>query len=104
MASKIYIQKAKGVTSFNPATVSVWAGDQISWTNNTDVAHQPGVQNPDGSFASFQATPIDPGDPSDVFSPQAQLDSSGNQQAYTINYVCQIHPSEKGVINVEVTP
>ena len=104
MAVKIFIEKTAGVTGFNPATVSVWAGDQISWTNNTDVAHQPGVLNLDGSFASFQATPIMPGQPSDVFSPQAQLDGDGNQQPYPINYECQIHPSEKGIIQVQVTP
>jgi plastocyanin len=104
MAVKVFIENTTGVTGFSPAKVSVWAGDQISWTNNTEVAHQPGVVNPDGSFASFQATPIMPGEPSDVFSPQAQLDSSGNQQAYPIHYSCQIHPLETGVIQVQVTP
>lgn len=70
------------------------AGDQIFWANNDTVAHWPGLQNPDGSINKTYFIPnqIAPDSTSDAFSPGADG---------TLNYVCSIHPDEKGTIEVQ---
>ena len=105
-AYKININRAaNGQVSFDPQNLPVFAGDQISWTNNDSHAHFPGVRNTDGTFVGFQASAIQPGGESDVFSPPVQIDANGNQISYTMTYVCgEPNHTEKGTFQVSPTP
>ncbi len=69
-------------------------GDQIVWANNDSQAHWPGLVNPDDGTINttfFMPNQIAPNSTSAAFSPGV----SG-----TLNYVCSIHPDEKGAIQV----
>jgi plastocyanin len=91
-------------SSFTPATITVWAGDLVTWKNLTMEDHDPGVVNKDGSFVGFFAAPLKPGTMSQVFSPGAELDKDNKQIPYTIPYLCKLHRGEQGTIQVVPTP
>lgn len=72
--------------SFNPASVTVKAGDTVTWTNNDSVMHT--VKSADGLFNS------------------GDIQSGGKFQftfpnVGTFNYSCAIHPSMQGKVTVE---
>jgi plastocyanin len=95
-----------GNVVFDPSTLTVNAGDQISWTNFDSVAHLPGVVNDDGSFVGLVDNSVPGhGGVSNTFSPSAQYDSTQTiQQPYSFTYTCCDNTSIKGTINVEKTP
>ena len=88
---------------FEPATLTVQAGDQINWTNYDSVSHLPGVVHNDGSCVGLIEKAVSGhGGVSDNFSPSRQYDPSGQVQlAYSFNYSCCDNRSIAGVINVE---
>jgi len=79
---------------FNPNPLKdVGTGDEIVWANNDGHAHWPGLQEADGTINTsfFMPNQIAPNSTSAAFSPGV----SG-----TLNYVCSLHPDEKGTIQV----
>ena len=106
-ANRIDIQSSAAGAAFGPPEVTVWAGGQISFKNNTGAEHQPGILNDDGEFVAFEPAILRPGDVSGVFSPMPRIDEKSEkkeQLAFTIHYVCGLHRGEKGTINVIPTP
>ena len=104
-ARQIAIERSpREETSFTPPSITVWAGDQVTWKNLTMEDHDPGVLNNDGSFVGFFEGPLRPGKMSQVFSPGAELDKDNKQVPYTIRYLCKLHRSEQGSIQVIPTP
>jgi plastocyanin len=92
--SQINITKESGVVTFNPAALTATARDQIFWTNNDDVAHWPGLLNTDGTINTTFFMPnqiAGNGDTSAIFTPSTP---------FTYQYVCSLHPNEKGSIVV----
>jgi plastocyanin len=90
---------------FDPAALTVAAGDQISWTNYDAVDHLPGVVNTDGSCVGLvdRAVHGHGGVPT-TFSPSPQYDSNNNQIAYNFSYTCCDNRSVTGSMNVQPTP
>jgi plastocyanin len=72
---------------------SVGTGDQVVWANNDNLAHWPGLLNDDGTTDKtfFMHNQIAANSTSPAFSPGV---------AATLNYVCSLHPDEKGSIQV----
>jgi plastocyanin len=107
-ADRIAIERsAQGGMRFGPPELTVWAGGQIHWCNETGEDHQPGVVNDDGTFVAFYAGVLKPGCVSSVFSPMPRINVKSEkkeQTAFTIHYVCGLHRSEKGTIHVIPTP
>jgi plastocyanin len=73
--------------AFQPATVTIQAGDTVTWTNNDSVAHTATSTHDPASFdgemepgESFSFTFSEPG---------------------TFDYICEIHPAMEGTIVVE---
>lgn len=88
-------KRQPGSAQFEPNPLTqVAPGDQILWANNDGIAHWPGLLNADGSINEnyFIANQIAPNSTSDAFSPSADA---------TLEYVCSIHPDEKGTIQVQ---
>ena len=73
--------------SFSPAVISVTAGDSVTWTNNDTVAHT--VTASDGSFDTGE---IQPGASASI-----TFSTAG-----TFAYICSIHPSMTGTVDVAV--
>jgi plastocyanin len=73
--------------AFNPAEVTVGAGDTVTWTNNDSVDH-------DVTADSFSSG--DPGGmaPGDTF-------EHTFEEAGTFDYVCTVHPGMEGSVVVE---
>jgi plastocyanin len=71
--------------SFSPAAISVQAGDTVTWVNNDTVAHT--ATATDGSF---DTGPIDPGSSASI-----TFSTAG-----TFSYMCSIHPSMTGSVDV----
>lgn len=72
--------------NFSPATVTVKAGDTVTWTNNDSVEHSATADD-----SSFDTGLIGPG-------------KSGTftfAKAGTYTYHCQVHPTMKGTIIVQ---
>lgn len=90
---------------FDPATLNVNAGDQISWTNFDLTDHLPGVINSDGTCVGLVDRPV-PGNGgvSVTFSPSPQYDSNNNQVAYQFAYTCCDNRGITGAMNVQPTP
>ena len=107
-ADRIVIEPAvKGGFRFGPPELTVWAGGQIHFCNETGEEHQPGVLNDDGAFVAFHAAVLKPGCVSSVFSPMPRINEKSEkkeQVAFTIHHVCGLHRSEQGTINVLPTP
>jgi|SRR5690242_21426043 len=79
---------------FDPNPLNnVGTGDEIVWANNDSTAHWPGLRNSDGTIDKtfFMPNQIAPNSTSATFSPGV---------GGTLNYVCSIHPDEKGTIQV----
>lgn len=72
--------------AFAPSTITVHAGDTVTWTNNDSIIHR--VAADDGSF--------DLGDQSNSIAVKHTFTKTG-----TYNYHCTIHPSMKGVVIVD---
>jgi plastocyanin len=72
---------------FEPQNVAAKVGQTIRWTNDDSVAHNVKAQ----SGADFSSDTLTKGK---TF--EAKLGKTG-----TINYVCTIHPGQKGTITVE---
>jgi plastocyanin len=72
--------------SFQPSSLTVKAGETVSWTNNDPTAHT--VTADDGSFDSGQVAP-------------GATFSHTFTQAGPSSYHCNIHPSMKATIVVE---
>jgi plastocyanin len=72
---------------FDPKTVTVKAGQKITWTNEDGIAHN--VTAEEG--ADFKSSNLSKGDTFD-FTPTS---------AGTIKYVCTIHPGQDGEITVQ---
>jgi plastocyanin len=73
--------------AFQPAEVTVSAGDTVTWTNNDSVAHDVTAD----SFSSGDAGGMSPGD---TF--EQTFDEAG-----TFDYVCTVHPGMEGTVVVE---
>jgi plastocyanin len=73
--------------AFNPAEVSVGAGDTVTWTNNDTVGHDVTADN----FSS--------GDPGGL----AAGDTFEHtfEEAGTFDYVCSVHTGMEGTVTVE---
>ena len=74
---------------FVPENVTVKAGTTVKWTNSDTPPHT--VTKSDGPGADFDSGSIDPGG---TF--EQTFEDKG-----TIDYVCTIHPGQKGSITVE---
>jgi plastocyanin len=72
---------------FNPASVSVKAGDKVTWTNKDSVGHDVTGDN----FKSGDSGGMQNGD---TFS--QTFDKKG-----TFDYVCTVHPGMKGSVTVK---
>ena len=83
--------KAGTPSVFNPNPLTVNVNDSVFWSNADTVAHlpAPSASNPTGWLDSK----IPPGG----VSSQISLNPPG---PYTLNYVCALHPGEKGQIKV----
>jgi len=80
---------------FDPNPLAqVAPGDQIFWANNDNIAHWPGLLNPDGSINETYFIPnqIAPHSTSDAFAAAADA---------TLQYACSLHPDETGTIQVQ---
>jgi plastocyanin len=71
--------------AFDPDSLQVEAGTEVTWTNEDPVAHTVTAKDD-----SFDSGPIEPGKSFSV-----KIDGSG-----TIAYFCAIHPSMEGAIEV----
>lgn len=90
---KIKINAAKpAVFDPNPLTVNV--NDSVFWYNGDKVAHwpAPSAANPKG-WLDYQVAP-------DGESNQISFNPANPPGPYTLNYVCALHPDEKGQIKV----
>jgi plastocyanin len=73
--------------AFNPAEVTVKAGDTVTWTNNDSVAHDVTAD----SFKSGAGGGMSGGDTFEhTF-----------QEAGSFDYVCTVHPGMEGTVVVE---
>jgi plastocyanin len=72
---------------FNPASVTVKAGDKVTWTNKDSVGHDVTGDN----FKSGDSGGMQNGD---TFS--QTFDKKG-----TFDYVCTVHPGMKGSVTVK---
>ena len=86
---KITIKAGKPAV-FSPSPLKVYPNDSVSWYNADSVAHwpAPSAANPK-AWLDYQVAP-------DYESNQISF-NPGN---YTLNYICVLHPNEKGQINV----
>jgi plastocyanin len=78
--------------SFNPATLTVKAGTNVTWTNEDSVTHDL-TNDAIGDIAEGRLFSLDV-EPGKTFS--FTFNNTG-----TYNYHCDIHPSMKGAIVVE---
>ena len=83
--SRVTITESNGGYAFEPTTITVAAGDTVTWTNDSDAVHF--LESDDGSFG------IDQLDEGASFS--HRLMSAG-----TAPYHCNIHPSMRGTVVV----
>jgi|GEM_PF-1371598 len=106
--------------AFKPATQDVLVGDNITWTNRTDVSHQPVPLNPKPLAwpASFGVDPVPPDqscNPTYSVVAPVQLDSNGQPvidpntkktiPVYgAVTYQCKDHPNEVGTFNILKVP
>ena len=72
--------------SFGPGTIKITAGQQITWTNADDTPHQVTLAGADGRRSKVMLKGQ---------SATMQFDAAGN-----IAYICGLHPTIKGVIEV----
>jgi plastocyanin len=93
----------KGPAEFQPAIQEVLAGDNITWTNRTDDAHQPVPLNPptpawgvDSCRAGQSSNP--------TYSVKAPVGSDGKPIYGPVTYQCQKHPNEIGTLNILKVP
>ena|SRR5215467_1303148 len=86
---KIQIKAGKPAV-FDPSPLTVYVNDSVSWTNDDSVAHwpAPSAATPK-AWLDYQIAP-------NYESNQVSF-NPGN---YTLNYVCALHPQEKGQIIV----
>jgi plastocyanin len=75
---------------FDPADVTVKAGTTVKWTNSDDLPHT--VTKTDGPGPEFDSGNLDPGG--------TEFEQTFEAKG-TIDYVCTIHPGQKGSITVE---
>jgi plastocyanin len=80
---------------FNPSTLTVHVNDSVAWRNNDpNLQHHPAPSaNDPTAWLDF---PIAPN------STSSQISFDPAPASYTLNYVCAIHPDEKGQIKVIV--
>jgi amicyanin len=76
--------------AFNPASLTIKAGDTVVWTNKDSVKHLLTNANATGTIG-ISSPALSNGD----------TYSKTFDKAGTYAYMCQIHPSMKGVIIVE---
>jgi plastocyanin len=76
----------KGI-AFNPAEITIKAGDTVTWTNDDSVGHDVTAD----AFKSGAAGGIGTGD---TF--EHTFDKAG-----TFDYVCTVHPGMEGTVKVE---
>ncbi len=76
-------------SQYMPDTVDVPVGATVKWTNTDTPAHT--VDYVDGPGEKFTSGTMNPGD---VF--EQKFAAAG-----TVNYICDIHPFQKGVLNVK---
>jgi plastocyanin len=87
-----------GSPRFDPQTRKAMPSDNLYWTNNTDQDHQPYPVDSSGQPApepGWNVPPIPPNESSPALpvpTPPAGVT--------TLNYICKLHPSEKGAIEV----
>jgi plastocyanin len=74
-------------TAFNPAEITVAAGDTVTWTNNDSAGHD--VTGDD--FSSGEGGGI----------AQGQTFEHTFEEAGTFDYVCTVHPGMEGSVTVE---
>jgi plastocyanin len=90
---------AVSFTDWNPADVSIEAGDDVTWTNATGIAHNvcvaaAGAASGCGEFRS--------GDPSDAWPSGGYTHRFAAAGSY--KYVCEVHASMTGTITVTAPP
>ena len=86
--------KAGTPAVYDPSTQTAFVNDSVFWFNSDKVAHWP---TPDPkkpkAWLDFQIAP-------NGQSAQISLDPLNPPGNYTLNYVCSLHPGEKGQIKV----
>jgi plastocyanin len=104
--------------AFQPATQDVLVGDNITWTNRTDISHQPVPLNPKPLAwpASFGVDPVPPDqscNPTYSVVAPVQLDANGQPVLVNnktvpvygpVTYQCKDHPNEIGTLNILKVP
>lgn len=79
--------------TFGPGTVKVAAGQSVSWVNGDDSPHQITLLGADGKPGTRSAVMLK-GQKASL-----QFDAAGN-----IAYICGLHPSMKGTVDVVAAP
>ncbi len=74
---------------YEPQEITVPAGSTVTWTNTGNLPHT--VTKEEGPGDDFDSGTLEPGD-----TYEQTFDSAG-----TIDYVCTIHPNQRGQITVE---
>ena len=90
---KIQIKAGKPAV-FDPPTLNVNVNDSVYWSNGDKVAHwpAPSAANPK-EWLDYQIAPHGE-------SAQISLGPASPPKAYTLNYICTLHPGETGQIKV----
>ncbi len=76
-------------SQYMPQSVDVPVGATVKWTNTDTPAHT--VDYVDGPGEKFSSGTMNPGDEF-----EQKFTAAG-----TVNYICEIHPFQKGVLNVK---
>jgi plastocyanin len=96
----VTIRRTAAGVQFDPPTLAAFTGDQIFWVNDDNISHQPAAINPDKTTTPI-VDPIPPGDTSNIFTPNPNVDSTGKPISYTIKYTSA---SASGAIAVTPNP
>jgi plastocyanin len=90
-------KQGQAQAEFNPQSLTVAAGDQINWRNNTATPHWPAPKGkPKDTWMDYQIPGKLPGQPA----PTSQQTLTFGA-AMTVDYVCALHPEETGTITVQ---
>ena len=110
----VQIVRNGNVVSFQPATQEMTTVDILFWVNNDEQqAHQPAPADSKGNLTNangWMPNPIPAKQPNQPApssrgltfdTPAVQSGQKLLSFAYSMNYVCALHPTEKGVIIVK---
>jgi plastocyanin len=86
--------------AFNPASITIAAGDSVSWTFGS-VAHTVTFQQGAAAPGDYGGATSSSGAPADISASQGTTISRRFATAGTFHYRCSIHPSMLGTVVVQ---